>query len=254
MKKESYVLITGANTGIGYELAKIYAENNYKLIVVSRRTDNLEKLKEKYKDIVIISKDLSKIENVYELYQETKKMNLKVDILVNNAGVGLFGDFISTNLEQEINMINLNITAVIVLTKLYLEDMVKENKGEIINISSIASFVPGPKMSVYYATKAFITSFSKAISYELKNTNIKVKIIAPGATATNFEKAASLESSSLFDNMKVMSAEEVAKSIYKSKKLMTIPGLLNKMTVFFSKFTPTKLLLYVIDKIQNSKK
>ncbi|CAM3075688.1 SDR family NAD(P)-dependent oxidoreductase [Streptobacillus ratti] len=252
----SYILITGASSGIGMEIAQNYAKKGKNLILVARRIDILEKFKEKYRDIDIhvIQKDLSLISSAKEIYEYTKSKNLFVEILINNAGVGLFGDFSETSLDKEIDMINLNILSLVSLTKLYLQDMLKYDRGKILNVSSIASFMPGPKMSIYYATKSFVTSFTNAISHELKDSNIKVSILAPGATSTEFVKSSNLENSKLFDNMRVASPKNVADYALKHiGKRMIIPGILNKITVFLVRFVPVKLLMIFVEKIQERK-
>ncbi len=251
-----YILITGASSGIGMEIAKIYAKKGRNLILVARRIDILEKLKDEYRDIDIhvIQKDLSLTSSAKEIYEYTKSKDLFVEILINNAGVGLFGDFLDSSLDREIAMINLNILSLMSLTKLYIQDMKKYNKGQILNVSSIASFMPGPKMSVYYATKAFVTSFSNAISHELKDSNIKVSILAPGATSTEFVKSSNLQNSKLFDNMRVDSPKNVAEYAIKHMgKRLIIPGFLNKITVFLVRFVPVKLLMNFVEKIQERK-
>lgn len=254
--KNNYVLITGASSGIGKEMAKIYAQKGHNLILVARRIEILEELKNEYSnlDIHILQKDLSNIACCQEIYEYTQDKGLFVETLINNAGVGLFGDFIETDLERELSMINLNISSLISLTKLYLVNMKKENRGQILNVSSVASFMPGPKMSVYYATKAFVTSFTNALSHELKDTNIKVSILAPGATSTGFVKSSNLENSKLFDNMRVQSAETVAKyALDNLGKRLIIPGVLNKLSVFSTRFVPTKIMMYFVEKIQQRK-
>lgn len=254
--KDKYTLITGASSGIGYELAKLYANKGENLILVARRLDKLEEFKNKFPNIKIlnIKMDLSLIDSSNKIYDITKKENIFVNRLINNAGVGLFGDFSDTDLNREINMINLNIISLVSLTKMYLKDMLKENEGEILNVSSIASFMPGPRMSIYYATKAFVTSFTEALRYEIKNSNIKVSILAPGATSTEFIKSSNLENSKLFDNMRVQTPEEVAKISFENMgKRLIIPGILNKLTVFLVKFVPKNILLKVVDEIQKRK-
>lgn len=249
-----YTLITGATSGIGYELAKIYAEQGEPLILVARRQAILREFQQRYANVEIVEMDLSEPNNAKKLFEITEQNGWQVSRLINNAGFGVFGDFAETDLEREIAMVNLNIQAVMILTKLYLQPMKARNQGEILNVSSVASFMPGPQMSVYYATKAFVTSFSKALRYELKETNIKVSILAPGTTATEFEKAANLQNSKLFDRLKVQSAEEVAQTaVQQLGKAVIIPNWLNKLLVFASRFTPDFLLLRIVAEIQKRK-
>lgn len=252
---KNYTLITGASSGIGYELAKIYAEKGEPLILVARRKVILDEFQKCYSNIEIIEMDLSIPKNAKKLFEITEQRGWFISRLINNAGVGVFGEFLETNLEQEIAMVNLNIQTLMILTKLYLQPMKRYNCGEILNVSSIASFMPGPQMSVYYATKAFVTSFSKALSYELKETNIKITILAPGTTDTEFIKSANLENSTLFERLKAQSAKDVAEYAvkYLGKRLVIIPKWLNKVMVFGSRFMPDKLLLRLVAEIQKRK-
>lgn len=253
MKK--YTLITGASSGIGYEIAKIYAERGENLILVARRKQILQQFQQSYPNVEIIDMDLSQVENAKKMFEITQQNGWFVSRLINNAGFGVFGEFVDTDLEREISMVNLNIQALMILTKLYLQPMKQHNQGEILNVSSIASFMPGPQMSVYYATKAFVTSFSKALSYELKDTHIKVSILAPATTATEFEKSANLQNSKLFEYLQVQSAQQVAKSAvdFLAKKLVIFPNFASKLLTFASRFAPDFLLLKIVSEIQKRK-
>ncbi len=249
-----YILITGASSGIGLELAKKYAKQGEKLILVARRKDILEGFKEVYPDTVIFDYDLSNVDNAKALYQSTKEMNLEVKFLINNAGFGEFGEFIETDMEKEINMINLNITTLMVLTKLYLKDMVEKNKGRILNVASIASYVPGPRMSVYYATKAFVKSFAEAVRYEVRKTDVEISILCPGPTETGFIKSSNLDDVKLFGKNALYTAEGVADYTIKHiDKGIIIPGFLNRLGVFLSKIIPNFILLFLINIIQSRK-
>ena len=185
MKKTA--LITGASSGIGKELAYIHAKKGGDLIIVARNIDKLNILKsaleDKYAIVVHINqKDLTKSTATKEIYEEVKKANIQVDYLINNAGFGGLGKFNERDLQEDVAMINLNITALTSLTHYFLQDFVAQNKGKILNVSSTASFMPGPLQAVYFATKAYVTSFTNAIAEELKNTNITVTNLMPGAT------------------------------------------------------------------------
>lgn len=185
MKK--IALITGASTGIGKELSKIHAEKGGDLIIVARSEDKLNELKkeleEKYKiNVFVISMDLTKPNAAKEIYEQVQIAGLKVDYLINNAGFGGLGKFNERELELDIQMINLNISVLTALTHYFLQDFVKNNEGKILNVSSTASLLPGPLQAVYYATKAYVTSFSNAISEELHDTNVMVTNLMPGAT------------------------------------------------------------------------
>ena len=265
------VLITGASSGIGYEFAKIFAENGYNLVIVARNRDKLEILKREIlegisKDvkIMVIEADLSFENAAQELYDQIKSENIKIDTLVNNAGVGIYGNFSEFDdemMKKNDAMINLNIKTVVELTKLFLNDMLKSGSGEILNVSSIAAFIPGPLMSTYYASKAFVQSFTEAVREELRNDargkNIRISALCPGPTATGFEKSSNLEESSLFEKMKVMTAKKVAEIGYKEfqkGKAIIIPGIFNRIAVFGTRFLSRKFIAGTARKMQEKKK
>lgn len=204
-------LITGASSGIGRDIARQLNKKGYELVLVARDENKLNDLKNELGGKPqVISMDLSIDENCKELY----KIVPDIDLLVNNAGFGTCGDFTKTDLEKEIKMINTNITAYHILTKLYLQDMVNKNKGQILNVASIAGFMPGPLMATYYATKAYVLRLSEAIREELKKqkSNVKISVLCPGPVDTNFNKVADVEFSA-----KGLTSEYVAK--YTVKKL-----------------------------------
>ena len=256
MKK--IALITGASSGIGMELAKIHAKNNGDLVIVARRKKKLEQLKKELENdlqckVTIINKDLSKINSAKEIYDEVKKAKIKVDYLINNAGFGGNGYFHQRKWQDDLQMIQLNIITLTALTRLFLNDFVKENSGKILNVSSTASLLPGPLQAVYFATKAFVTSFSNAVSQELHNTKVTVTALLPGATETEFAKTANMEKSKLFS--KPFSAFKVAKDGYYGMlkgKLNVISGLTfgQKLIMKTIPFTPKKILLKYIYKMQ----
>jgi uncharacterized protein len=185
------VLLTGASSGIGYSMAKELATKRLDMILVARSLDKLAALKTELEQqfgvrVYVIDKDLSKTENAVALYDEVKKMGLTVTMLINNAGYGGYGDFADTSLEAELNMIELNISSVVILTKLFLADMKRVNHGRIMNVASLLSFLPFPYYSVYSATKAFVLSFSETLRAELENTGITVTVLCPGPVDTAF--------------------------------------------------------------------
>ena len=240
-----WALVTGASSGIGRDMSRYLSELGYNLILVSRNKEELDILKQELENkssiqIQVIPEDLSNKQNCFDLYEKTK--NIDIDLLINNAGFGVFGKFIETDLEKEINLINTNIMAVHILTKLYLKDMIKNNKGHILNVASIAGMEPGPLMSAYYASKAYVIRMSRAISKELKKekSNVKISILCPGPTNTNFNNVANV----VF-KAPTMSSEEVAKyGIDKTLKgkLIIVPGITNKCVRFFSKALPDVIL------------
>ena len=252
-------LITGASSGIGKEFAKIHAQNNGDLIIVARRLDRLNTLKafleSKYNSqITVIQKDLAAPNAAQEIYNSTQNLGLKIDYLINNAGFGGRGKFYQRLWQQDLDMIKVNIIALTELTRLYLPDFIAQNNGKILNVSSTASLMPGPLQAVYYATKAYVTSFSNAISEELRDTNITVTALLPGLTETEFAKKADLEKTTLFQG-KNFSAVEVAKTGYEGMlkgKLNVMAGLSSKQKIMMAltPLVPKKSLLKQIYKMQ----
>ena len=246
-------LVTGASSGIGYSIARCLSNIGYDLIIVARRKDCLLNLKKECKtNVEIITMDLSIISNVYKLYEKTKRHD--IDILVNNAGVGLYGEFYDIDLQKEMDMLRLNIGATNILTKLYLKDMVKKNKGRILNVSSIFGFMPGQLMSSYYASKAYITSFSRAINMELKmkNINVGISTLCAGAVDTNFNSDLGI---SFF--IPPSSSEKVAKysinKLLKNKEII-VPGIINKFVYVLNKIIPNRISRYIVYMSQNGKR
>ena len=238
------VLITGASSGIGRDIAKCFEKRGYDLILVSRDLEKLNKVKEEIKNVNVktISMDLSIEENCIKLYEENKD----VDILINNAGFGVHGLFTDTNLERELNMIKTNVIAYHILTKLYLKDMKKKNKGKILNVASIAGYMPGPIMAGYYATKSYVVTLSESIREELSKTksNVQISILCPGPVDTNFNNVAEgkFNVNSLSSNYV---AEYAVKKFLKGKFLI-IPGKLMKVGKIFSKITPRNIVAKII--------
>lgn len=244
-------LITGASSGIGRDIARYLSQKGYDLVIVARRQNLLEELKEDLKTNVEIEvMDVSKKENIYLLFQK----HPDIDILINNAGFGKFGEFIDIDIETEVDMINTNIVAVQMLTKLYLKEMVKKNSGYILNVASIAGLLPGgPLMATYYASKAYIVSLTRAVSKELKikNSNVYIGALCPGPVNTNFNNVANVKFS-----LKGLPSEYVAKyAIDKmfEKKDIIIPGTEIKILSKLSKLAPTSLVLGMTYKQQKRK-
>lgn len=249
-----YILITGASSGIGKSLAYEFAKRGEKLILVVRRIEILEEFKKEFPETIIIKADLSDINQVNNVYKQTKDMNIFVYKLVNNAGFGDYSLFVDSDNKKNIDMINLNISGLITMTRNYLEDMKKYNEGYILNVSSIASFMPGPCMAVYYASKAFVTSFSRALDFELRKTNISVSILAPGPTNTGFREKANIKNSGLDKSFESNSSDYVAKyTLNNLNKKLIIPGWTNKITVFMSNILPINIMLYFVNKAQERK-
>jgi short-subunit dehydrogenase len=254
------VLITGASSGIGLEFAKIFASNGYNLVLNARNKVKLQEIADQLIEkhgiqATVLAKDLSLPNSAEELTAELMATNIHVDVLVNNAGFAAYGPFDETSWKEEKEMLQVNIMALTTLTKQLLPGMVKRNSGKILNVASTAAFQPGPLMAVYYATKAYVLSFSEAINYELRNTNVTVTALCPGATSTNFEKRASLEESRLFQ-AGAMDAHEVARTGYNAlmnDKRLSIPGFKNKALAQIIRFLPRKTILGIVHYIQDKK-
>ncbi len=256
MKKVA--LITGASSGIGYELAHIHAEWGGDLVIVARRKERLEKLKEELSTkhrikVMVIVKDLSKPESPQEIYNEIKNAGIEIDYLINNAGFGGQGKFYEKPWEKDNAMIKVNILALTALTRLFLPDFVKRNSGKILNVSSIASLTPGPLQAVYFASKAYIAFFSNAIAEELRDTNITVTTLMPGPTQTGFAEVSEMENALLFKNS--YNARKVAESGHKgmlSGKMDVIAGVsgIQRVLVAMIPLIPKKSMLRYARKMQ----
>ena len=246
-------LVTGATSGIGRDITRYLASLNYEVYAVGRNIEKLEELQNELgKNVKTIKMDISSKENCIALYEEIKDKN--IDLLVNNAGFGVFGNFTETDLEKEVNLINTNITAVHVLTKLFLKDMVKNNKGRILNVASIAGFAPGPLMAAYYSSKAYVLRLTESIYEELKKqkSNVTISVLCLGPVATNFNNVANVKFS-----IKALSSEYVAKyAIDKTLKgkLVIVPGMKIKILRILSKLSPDKLTMKIIYQNQKRKK
>ena len=250
-------LITGASNGIGLELAKIHASRGGDLVLVARNKSKLEEIKKALElefkvSVYTIGKDLSEVNAAQEVYDETSKQNIQIDYLINNAGFGDFGMFAETNWDKELQMINLNITTLTLFTKLYLQDMVKRGSGKILNVASTASFQPGPTMAVYCATKAYVLSFTEAVSNEVSDKGITITALCPGATETGFQAAGAMDESNLFKGKKLPSAKNVAEYGYTSMikgKTVAIHGFMNYILSNSIRFIPRAMVLKVSRKM-----
>jgi hypothetical protein len=253
-----YVLITGGSTGIGLELAKIFAENGHNLILVARDNGELQAAKSQLNvndiDVVTISKDLFEPDAAFELYDEIKQKGLDVAILVNDAGQGQYGLFAETDIQRDLEIVQLNILSLLTLTKLFLKDMLDRGEGKILNLSSIASKAPGPWNSVYHGTKAFVQSFTEAIRSELKDSGVSVTALLPGATDTDFFNKAGMQDSKIMqDKDKLADPAKVAKDGYDALMAgdnKVISGMKNKMTVGMSNIMPDSKVAGMMKKEQ----
>lgn len=251
-------LVTGASSGIGRDMASYLNSLGYDLIITAREKDKLEKLKKELNKkndriVDVIIKDLSKTEECISLYNKVKEKYEFVDIVINNAGFGLCGRFIETNLEKELSMIDTNIKAVHILTKLFLRDMVERNEGKILNVSSIAGFMPGPLMATYYSTKNYVLRLTQAIKEELNRnkSNVKISVLCPGPVNTNFNDVANVKFA-----LKGLSSEYVAKyairKMLKNKTIIVV-GWKIKIARFLSKISPDTIVAKVCYHMQRRK-
>lgn len=257
---QKVALITGASSGIGKELAFIHAEHGGDLVIVARSGGKLNQLKreiaEKHgRKVHVITKDLTETNAAQEIFDELQAAGIQVEYLINNAGFGGHGKFHERAWEKDLAMINLNVVALTALTRLFLPGMVERNSGKILNVSSTASLLAGPLQAVYYATKAYVTSFSNAISEELHDSQVTVTALLPGATETEFAKVSGMDKTNLFD--KPFGARGVAEDGYKGMlagKLDVISGLTfgQKMMLGFLPVTPKKVLLKQVRKLQEA--
>lgn len=246
---EEYVLITGATSGIGYELAKVFARNGYNLIIASRdrlRMENVKgELEKTYRiEVQIITVDLSQKGGALLLYNEVRKRGLVVNILINNAGSGYVGDFNYIDYEKDESLLTLNINSLTELTKYFSRDMLSKRSGKIVNVASTGAYHPGAYTATYYASKAYVLAFTEAVSIEMKPYNVEVMALCPGATKTNFSKSAGKKESPF-----VMEASVVAKLAYKGimhNEKVIVPGIRNKLFIKL----PRRIGTYFVAKYQ----
>lgn len=251
-------LITGASSGIGRDMARILNNLNYDIIITARNEESLKELKKELNEknnnkVDIYLADLSKEEECLKLYNEVKEKYQNIDLLINNAGFGLCGKMINTDLETEMKMIDTNIKAVHILTKMFLKDMVQRDSGRILNVASVAAFMAGPLMATYYASKNYVLRFSQAIKEELKKdkSNVKISVLCPGPVNTNFNKVANVKFA-----LKGLSSEYVAKyAINKTLKgkFLIIPGWKIKIARFLSKISPDTISTKICYHMQSKK-
>jgi hypothetical protein len=254
-------LITGASNGIGYELSRIHAEKGGDLILVARSRDKLVELKTELEEkhgvkVFVLGKDLSVTGSAKQVYDEVKGMGITVDYLVNNAGFGDYGMFIESDWEKQERMINLNITTLTHLTWLFLPEMVRRRTGRILNLASTASFQPGPTMSVYFASKAFVLNFSEAINNEVSEYGVRVTALCPGPTQSGFQAAAAMRESKLFEDNNFPTSREVAEYGYRAMergKAVAIHGLKNAIMANAVRFAPRSVVVKAARKVQSHK-
>lgn len=257
-----FTLITGASSGIGYELAYEYARNGHDLILTARSTDKLVYLKSEleklYKTHVeIFSCDLSIRNSAVQLYKQIKERGLKINGLVNNAGFGDHAEFEKSSLNKMLEMIQLNVTTLTELTHLFTQELIAHAPSKVLNVASVAAFLPGPLMAVYYATKAYVLSFSDAIHTELKDKNVSVTALCPGPTISGFQAVANYSNSSYIEKIKFPTSKEVA--VYGYKKTMqgqavAIHGLGNQLMILITRLLPRSVVSRIVYTLQKKRK
>lgn len=251
-------LITGASGGIGYALAKVFAGEGFNLVLVARGVESMQalagELKAKNKiDTLVIAKDLTRPDAPKEIFEQIQQTGISIDALVNNAGYATYGNFAELDLARELDMIQVNIATLTHLTRLFLPGMLERKYGRILNVASTAAFQPGPLMAVYYATKAFVLSFSEAIADELDGSGVTVTALCPGPTASGFQQRANMEDSRLVSGKNLMTGETVARAGYKALmkgKRVEIPGRLNALMTLAPRFLPRKMVTKQVHKMQ----
>lgn len=253
----SYVLITGTTSGLGREFARIFAQNGYNIVAVARNEVLLQQQKQELErqfgvEMVYIVKDLSAENSAQEVYDEIKHKGIDIDILINNAGFGSFGRYVDVDWQRQKGLASVNMLAVMQLSYLFGKDMDRRGEGKIVNIASIASFQAGPYMAMYYASKAFVRSFSEALHEEMKSSGVLVTAICPGPVATNFEKNAQMINSAMFTRLRVYTPEVVAARSYRAimnNKAVYVVGWQNKLLVFLTRFCSLKFSRILASKI-----
>lgn len=249
---KQYALITGATSGIGYELARLFARDKYNLILVARNKDELVSKAMEFGEqgiaVVTLALDLFDPGNAFAAYEEVRKLGLPVQILVNDAGQGVYGEFKDTEIDRELDIIDLNISSLVILTKLFLKEMLERKSGKILNLASVASKSPGPWQSVYHGTKAFVLSFSEAIQEELKDTGVTVTALMPGVTDTDFFNKAGMTGSKIVQDKEEMAdPAEVARDGYEALmagKDKVISGFKNKIEVGMENMMPDRMVAH----------
>jgi short-subunit dehydrogenase len=250
------VLITGASSGIGLELAKLFAADNSNLVLVARREESLNQLatelREKHDvEVQVVAKDLADVAAVAGIYDTLDSNGTQIDVVVNNAGFGAVGQIAELDTKQQVNMVQVNVTALTYLTRLFLPDILEQGRGGIFNVASTAAFQAGPGMGVYYATKAYVLSLTEALYEELSGTDINVTCLAPGPTETGFGADSGIDSSLLF-KFGVKDAKKVAKEGYagfRRGKAIVIPGLKNKLGAFGVRLGPHWLVRKIVKRL-----
>jgi short-subunit dehydrogenase len=261
-RERGTALITGASVGIGLELARVAAADGHPLVLVARRRENLRRLADELQAAhgtvsVILAEDLTDQEAPARIHAECERRGIEVEVLVNNAGYGGWGRFVDTDLAGELDMVQVNVLALLRLTKLFAPPMVRRGRGRILNLASTAAFQPGPLMAVYYASKAFVLSFSEAVANELAGTGVTVTALCPGPTRSEFQKRADIEGARLVSGwVKMMDAPAVARAGWagmKRGRRVVVPGAMNRAAIHALRVSPRRLTTAVVRKLQERK-
>ncbi len=259
--RPTVALVTGASTGIGFELARLLARDGHPLFLVARDAERLQSSasqirSESPRAIDFLALDLSRADAAANLHREIENRGLEISHLVNNAGFGVYGPFSQTDLDSELQMMQLNMVTLTELTKRLLPPMLARGHGWILNVASTAAFQPGPLMAVYYATKAYVLSFSEALANELKGSGVTVTALCPGPTESGFQKRAAMEDSGLVKGKKLMDSSTAARVGYQALldgKTVVVPGLTNKLLAASTRFTPRSWVTAIVRKMQEKK-
>ncbi|HUA39525.1 MAG TPA: SDR family oxidoreductase [Candidatus Sulfopaludibacter sp.] len=244
------VLVTGASSGIGWELAKCFAADGSRLVLLARNSEALESLAGELRrrhniEVSVMTADLALPETPERIFRELQSEGLPVDVLVNNAGFGAWGKFAELPLPRQLEMLQVNLNALTQLTGLFLPGMVRRRRGGILNVASVAGFLPGPGMTIYYATKAFVLSFTEALAEELADTNVTASALCPGPTITNFDKAAHINKAQRRIRMVRMSAKAVSvhgHRAFRKGQVVAVPGLQNRLLVLLTRLFPRSMI------------
>jgi short-subunit dehydrogenase len=252
-------LITGASSGIGRELTKLFARDGYNLVLIARRAPQLVQFAEELTaefgiSVKVIAEDLSVPHSPDDIFSVLQQESITIDVLVNNAGFGVYGAFTATDLRKELELLQVNIVSLTHLTKLFLQDMIKKGEGRILNVASTGAFEPGPFMSIYYASKAYVLAFSEGLAHELRGSGVTVTVLCPGPTRTGFQQRAGIEKLRILGNgVVIMNAKAVAFKGYRglmANKIVVIPGLINKLLAIGVKILPRRWSTHIVGNIQ----
>lgn len=262
MPTRPLAIVTGASAGLGADFARLLAEDNHDVVLVARRLDRLQELaaslQTQYKITAhCVDVDLNQPNAAVSVQQYLEKHQLQADVLINNAGFGGHGKFDEQDLSNQLSMVQVNVAALVQLTGLILPGMLKRKQGRIMNLASTAAFQPGPLMAIYYATKAFVLSFSEALHYENRGTGVTITCVCPGATRTEFQQAAQMNEARLFNTRWVMDSMTVARQGYqamKQGKRVIVNGKMNNFMAFMTRITPRPVVLRIAKRMQEQKK